>query len=205
LKLSETPPAIQSVRKGYIDARWTQLSDVSNAYGEESVKYLLLVNTAAMGAALAFVGAMPHLRPLLWPKVVLMLFAFGVAILGVFHAFRYHRIEWMFNRWRKDVQSYTDDQLTWNDLIDRDEKRRKRFGIVQATFPYFSLLSFYVGLTVGAFNFADIAPKSPGGSHDQAQSTATTATPAGAAARTEQGTAPDTGSIARPARKDSRP
>lgn len=67
MKRSETPAEIQQIRKDYINTRWTQLSESAGSYGEEAVKYLLIVNTAAMGAALGFVRAMPHLRPLMWP------------------------------------------------------------------------------------------------------------------------------------------
>src|SRR5687767_12070596 len=126
MKLSEAPPEIQAARRSYIHARWTQLSETSTSYGEEAVKYLLVVNTAAVGATLGFLGAMATLRPLLWPKIVLLLFVFGVGILGVYHAFRYHRIEWLFYTWRDAAQQFTSNLSEWNDLVDGDDRRTKK-------------------------------------------------------------------------------
>jgi hypothetical protein len=170
MKLSETPEDLKAVRRTYIETRWSQLSDVSNSYGEEAVKYLLVVNTAAMGATLAFFGAMAHLRPLLWPKAVLLVFAFGVAILGMYHALRYHRIDWIFRGWRDGVKSYFANEIEWNELVDADEARTKRFAVLQVAIAYLSLFSFFIGLAIAGINFADVAPQ-PRSTNDRAQTT----------------------------------
>ena len=171
MKRSETPADVQTIRASYIRERWTQLSAVANSYGEEGVKYLLVVNTAAMGATLGFFGAMPHLRPLLWPKIVLLLFAFGVAILGLYHSFRYHRIEWIFAEWRAATLKYGEDAIEWNDLIDGDLARSKTLAWIQGALAYASLLSFYAGLLIAAVHFGEISPPSPllGGKDDRPQ------------------------------------
>ena len=168
MKRSETPAEIQQIRKDYINTRWTQLSDSAGSYGEEAVKYLLIVNTAAMGATLGFVGAMPHLRPLMWPKLVLLIFAFGVAILGVYHAVRYHRTEWLFRKWRAATMDYAGDVLEWNDLIDGDQVRSKKLTVLQGLLAYLSLISFYAGLVIAAIHFVDIS-QPPGGKDVRSQ------------------------------------
>ena len=162
MKRSETPVELQQIRKDYINTRWTQLSDSAGSYGEEAVKYLLIVNTAAMGATLGFVGAMPHLRPLLWPKIVLLIFAFGVAILGVYHSVRYHRTEWLFRKWRAATMEYAGDVIEWNDLIDGDQARSKMLTWLQGLLAYLLLLSFYSGLVIAAIHFVDVS-QPPGG------------------------------------------
>lgn len=157
MKFSETPDDLKSIRKGYIDARWRQLSEAASTHGEEAIKYLLIVNVAALGAALGFLGAMPHLRPLDWPRWILVCFALGVAILGAYHAVRYHRTEWLFRNWRAESNKYGSNDLHWNDLIDADIARTKWLVWLQALLAYVSLFSFYAGLGIAIWNFDQVA------------------------------------------------
>ena len=182
MKLSETPETVRRLRQDYITSRWTQLSESTQSYGEEAIKYLLVVNTAAMGATLGFFGAMAHLRPLLWPKIALLLFAFGVAILGFYHPIRYHRIDWIFRSWRRDVKRYSADEIDWNTLIDDDEKRTRKLGWLQILCAYLSLFAFFAGVIVAAANFQDVAVPS-GGKDDRPQATNNAASPEAAGAK----------------------
>lgn len=157
VKFSETPDELKAVRKGYIDARWKQLSEADEAYGEGAIRYLLVVNVAALGAALGFLGAMPHLRALDWPRWILGMFASGIVILGLYHAVRYHRTEWLFRSWRADVGKYVSNVLDWNDLRDSDEKRTTRLGWLQIVLAYLALFAFYGGLAIAVWNFDQVA------------------------------------------------
>lgn len=158
MKRSETPKDLRELRQGYIQTRWGQLCDLETSWTEEAIKYLLIVNTGAMAASLGFIGTMSHLRGELWPKAALSLFAVGVVIIGFYHAVRYHRVNWLFKRWRADVAAYSADALEWNELLDRDEKRIIRWVRPLLLLAYTSFGCFLIGLTVAAFNFSEITP-----------------------------------------------
>ncbi|OGA55349.1 MAG: hypothetical protein A3F74_12545 [Betaproteobacteria bacterium RIFCSPLOWO2_12_FULL_62_58] len=161
MKRSETPPDSLAVRKAYIDLRWKQLSDLSINWGDEAIKYLLFVNAGAMAGALSFIGAMPHIRQSQWPLTALLLFALGVVIVGIYHAVRYHRTEWLFRRWRQSVDAYSSDQLDWNDLADGDAARSKKWNWPLLVLAYASLLCFFSGLLIAAQNFHEITNAPP--------------------------------------------
>ncbi|MEN3352814.1 MAG: hypothetical protein V7640_972 [Betaproteobacteria bacterium] len=156
MKRSEIAPERLQAQHDYIETRWTQLSDLSTKWGDEAVKYLLLVNSGAIAATLSFIGAMPHIRPLAWPKMVLLLFAVGVVAVGFYHAVRYHRIEWLFTSWRESVARYASEEVGWDDLVAGDEKRTKKATWPLVALAYSALLCFLSGLVIAGFNFQDI-------------------------------------------------
>lgn len=175
LKKSETPEDQRAKRQTYIQTRWGQLSDLSTNWADEAIKYLLIVNTGAMAASLGFIGTMAHLRSAQWPKVALSLFAAGVVLVGVYHAVRYHRVEWLFKGWRNDVASYSDDKLNWNELLNQDEARVKQWSAPLYVLAYTSFLCFLFGLVVTANNFSDITtPTERSSAHESPQKPDTT-------------------------------
>jgi hypothetical protein len=132
----------------------------------------------------------------------LALFAFGVAILGIYHAFRINRTDWVFRKWREDANNYTSNQILWNELLDADNARSKRLVWLQALLAYLSLISFYVGLGIAIFHFDGIATP-PGGKNEQQAITAP-AQPAATKAATPR-TKDNSGQGAAVSRKDSHP
>lgn len=161
MKRSETPAESLAVRKAYIDLRWKQLSELSISWGDEAIKYLLFVNAGAMAGALSFIGAMPQIRQSQWPQTALSLFVLGVVLVGIYHAVRYHRTEWLFRGWRESVAAYSSDQLDWNDLLDGDAARSKKGNGPLLVLAYASLLCFMSGLLIAALNFHEITNALP--------------------------------------------
>lgn len=156
MKRSEAPTEKRAERDDYIAKRWAQLSDVTMHAAEESIKYLLFVNAGAMAGALSFIGAMPHIRSSTWPVAALFLFAIGVVFVGLALAVRYHRTAWMFKRWREDADQYRGDLLDWNDLLDRDAPRWRKWAWPLVLLPYLSFACFLGGLAIAALNFHEI-------------------------------------------------
>lgn len=161
MKRSETPDSLQTARQQYIQARWTQLSDLSINWGDEAIKFLLFVNAGAMAGSLSFIGAMAHIRHAAWPKIALMLFVAGVVLVGVYHALRYHRTERLFRYWRRDTEEYNSDKLEWNDLLDRDEARSNKLTWPLVFLAYASFGCFLTGLLIAGLNFHEITSAPP--------------------------------------------
>lgn len=87
---------------------------------------------------------------------MLSLFALSVVLVGIYHAVRYHRTEWLFRRWRESVEGYSSDQLERNDLLDGDAKRINKGNLPLLALAYASLRCFLLGLLIAAFNFHEI-------------------------------------------------
>jgi hypothetical protein len=180
MKRSETPKDLLDARNDYIKARWGQLCEMGNAVSEEAIKYLLFVNAAGLAGTLGFIGAMSQLRTALWPRLALLSFALGVVVLGIYHAVRYHRTEWLFKGWRDDVRRYNSDSLEWNDVLDADDARVSRWwGTALTVLAYVSFAGFATGMGTAASNFNDIAVSKPQGeSYERARSTEAATAPA---------------------------
>jgi hypothetical protein len=150
----------QEERKLYIASRWTQLSDACATWDEEALKYLLAVNTAGLAGTLSFLGAMPPLRALDWPKTVLGFFAAGLMLVGAYHLVRHHRTRALFWLWRRGVDEYNRDH-DWNRLRDGDVDRSRLLTWPLEVIFHGSMLSFFAAVFVVAVHIGDItqAPK----------------------------------------------
>ncbi len=178
MKWSQTPPTLQIERKQYIDTRWKQYSDVADTWGEEAVKFLLVINAGAMAAALSFFGAMGNLRALLWPKVALSFFVGGLVFLGLYHFSRNIRIWLMFKGWRQDVHNYIgQDAIVWNELLQQDELRARKADKFILGLAVSSFVCFLSGLAVAAINFSDVAQYISQGTEDERKKEPASTTP----------------------------
>jgi hypothetical protein len=178
MKWSKTPQDKKAERKKWIDERWTQFSDTAESWNEEGIKYLLAANAGAMAAALGLLGAMPHLREVLWPRVSLLFFALGLLAIGIYHLARFIQVTLLFWGWRNDVKKYlNEDSLTWNELTNNDEVRSKFGNVGVLLFAGLSFAFLIIGLIVATANFADITKlPTKGGTNERTKdSTSTTA------------------------------
>lgn len=156
MKLSETPLEQREGHIAYVGKRWSQLSELEIASGTEAIKYLLLVNSGAAVAVLAFLGTSAEVRALMWPKVMLGTFVLGVVFIGFYQSVRYHRIANIYNGWREGVDSYYNDKLDWENTIREDKARSDAYMIPQVLLAYVSFTCFLVGVIVGMCNFLDL-------------------------------------------------
>jgi hypothetical protein len=153
---SQIPQTDRDRLNDYISERWTQLSDSSGAFTDEGIKFLLAVNGAGVAGALSFIGTMSQLRGLLWPKVVLALFATGLAFLALFHLARHHRTAWLFKCWRDKVQAFKKDEFTWQELYQGDLDRSVQFTWPLDLSSHGSLVCFLAAVLIAGANFGDI-------------------------------------------------
>ena len=147
--MQQETPEQRAHRIEYINQRWKQLYELEKEWAEKAVKYLLATNSGGAVAVLSFLGASAKARSLTGPAVALSLFLLGVVLVGVFHAYQYHRMSNLFLGWKKDSENYFAYKINWDLLTEEDEKRTKPSRFAYAL-CYGAFLSFIVGCICGA-------------------------------------------------------
>lgn len=148
MKLSETPENLKNSRDRYIDQRWKQLYELSSESSEKAISYLIITNSGGAIAILSFLGASEELRQIIEPKIALLFFVSGVILVGILRAILFHRLEMLFEKWRDDVLQYMKNSISWENIIQNDEKRT---GINpwEYLFGYGALICFIFGCIFG--------------------------------------------------------
>jgi hypothetical protein len=172
MKYSDDTEDHRKANIGYANERWRQLYGLQNDWGTEGIKYLLLVNSGATVAMLAFLGSVPEARKLGWPIAMLGFFALGVVLIGVLHSLRHYHILQLFRKWRESVNEYYTDQKDWSEVINADVARSARFDWALVV-AYASFSCFIIGIIIGMFNFSTLTS---GDSHGRQETSSTTST-----------------------------
>ena len=146
---SQENQELKSHRIEYINRRWSQLCALEKEWAERATKYLLATNSGGAVAVLSFLGASAKARSLTGPAIALVLFLLGVVLVGIFNAYQYHRISNLFYGWKKDSENYFANKISWDLLIEEDEKRTKPSRLAYCL-CYGAFLSFIVGCICGA-------------------------------------------------------
>lgn len=133
----------------YIDRRWQQLYELEKGWAEKAVKYLLLTNSGGAIATLGFLGTSDQIRHSLALKLALLFFAFGVLLVGIFTAMMFHKMAQVLTRYTKSVKDFYTDKISWEYLIEENEKMVQR-GWRNYIVPYLSFLCFILGVGAGA-------------------------------------------------------
>jgi len=152
MKYSETPPQVAQSRISYINERWGQLNSLSKEYSDHAIRFLFLTNAGGSAAVLSFLGASESVRELLGPKVSLALFILGLITTGILNARLVHRIEFIYGEWRKNVSSYYEDKVTWEELTERDASISYN-NTKEFFFGYVAFGCFILGSLVGIGQF----------------------------------------------------
>lgn len=145
---SRTEPAQQKVQAEYIDKRWRQLYELEFGRADAVISYLMLANSGGAVATLSFMGAMHTVSPIPGAPAMLAVFILGFTLVGVLRAVQYHRMAWLFSRWRADVTETFGDGLSFAELIERDEKRAKEMPIAHAI-GWLAFVCFIAGAVIG--------------------------------------------------------
>ena len=135
-------------RGKYISERWEQLYNVSVKASHDAIQFLFLINAGGSVAVLGFMGASDAARRACETKTALIFFALGIIFVGIFHAINVHRLEYIFNQWRKNVSLYHNNEESYSKLTSEDEKRSCSI-FLEYLFPYLSGIAFVVGLIFG--------------------------------------------------------
>ena len=159
MKYSEDTEEGRQKKLDYVNKRWQQLYGLQMEYGTEGIKYLLFVNSGAAAAVLAFHGTVASVRGMLWPKLMLGSFAFGVVLIGVVHILRHWHARRTFKQWRDSVDNdYYSDKKGWAEVIkeDADNSARAEKFDFSLWLAYASFGCFVFGIVIGMFNFYKI-------------------------------------------------
>lgn len=171
MKYSEDTDEHRKANIDYVNKRWEQLYGLGMDFSSEGIKYLLLVNSGAAVAVLAFHGSVAAVRDMVWPKVMLGFFVMGVIFVGLLHIARYIGISSLFKNWRNSINGYFTDVRDWSDVINDDVDRSKKFDKV-VYLAYASFACFVFGAVIGMFSFSNLTS---GKNHVGKEAIATTA------------------------------
>jgi hypothetical protein len=135
----------------HISQRWEQLYELEKEWGERALRYLLLTNSGGAIATLSFLGAAPGAIGMHGAKVALLLFLFGVFLVGVATAKTFHHTSGIFERWKAGLDNYYLDKITWEHLQDED-RRRSVPDVWDYLIPYASFACFFGGCIAGGWS-----------------------------------------------------
>lgn len=173
MKYSDDTDENRKTNIEYINKRWEQLYGLDLDFGGEGIKYLLYVNAGAAVAVLAFHGSVASVRDMVWPKVMLGFFVFGVILIGVLHIARHWAVTSLFAKWQKSVDDYFSDSKGWSEIMSDDRERSKKSLWVAEIAYVCSFCCFVVGAVIGMFNFSTLTS---GENHVGKEAVATTST-----------------------------
>jgi hypothetical protein len=131
---------VRQFRFGYINARLSQLNQLTKEWGDKAINYVMLTNAGGAVAVLSFMGGSGKVREMAGPIIALGCFSLGVIVTGILIAKQLHRFEGFYKGYKKDSEQYLADQIEeWNTVVEQDEKRiQASFGTtVGATSPSF--------------------------------------------------------------------
>ena len=148
---SKQEPAVRQNRINSINVRWGQLYELEKEWGERALRYLMLTNSGGAIATLSFLGASSEAINATGAKVALFLFVFGVFLVGVSTARTFHHMSGLFKAWKKDVDHYFSDKITWDHLQKQDEARTVD-DFWDYAIPYISFGCFIGGTISGALS-----------------------------------------------------
>jgi len=161
-KFSEVDPTLRQSIIDQINQRWRQLYELEKEWGEKAWKYLFLTNSGGAIAMLSFLSAYKESTHIILLKLALVIFVFGVFLIGIGIARHYHYLASLFLSYKEDANNFLIDKTSWEVLTERDAKRTK--ATCWSTFwnnfwPYFSFTCFIVGSLLGGM--ALLSPASP--------------------------------------------
>lgn len=142
---TQFPPQLA---RDYHEQRWRQLNNLIIAHSEGALNYLLAVNGGAVAGMLAFIGAVSELRHSSTALWALVLFVVELVLAGLTRAYTLEVMKALQTGWNSDFRSYASQQITWDELLRRDEARVRRGERWGPVLGYGSFVMFFVGLGV---------------------------------------------------------
>ncbi len=148
--MPESESRLTEQQASYVSERSEQLYTVLTDAANAAVNFLFLVNSGGAVATLTFLGRAESVRAMLTPKLALSCFVAGLVFVGVLRAFRVHDYQRAFDAWHKDYGKFLSGQLTWTQLIGREEARSGT-SAWEYIFGYASFISILAGAAEGAY------------------------------------------------------
>ena len=117
-------------------------------WADKAINFLFLTNSGRAIAMLGFIGAKQQLNSLVvWGLGIMLL---GLIFVGVLVARVYHQMTGLFNAWRKDVNEYFFDRISWEKLHE-DDNYRSKDSILDLCLGYGSFICFIIGIALGVW------------------------------------------------------
>jgi hypothetical protein len=162
MKWNEVEPsareAVRSQLLGHFEVLRTNLTNA----GTQAMSYLLLINSGAAVALMAFMGTSARVRSLTSAWWSLGAFVLGVVLVGVAHAFSYHVQLIYFRTWAEGINSVFRKNKDIDDLHKSLEPTEKKFGSFPTVAAYAAFLSFMVGAVIAGSHFSAFAADASG-------------------------------------------
>lgn len=148
---TSVPKEILEARNSAISTRWKELSEFYLKYSDEMIKYLLYVNAGGAATSIGFMGASEVIRGSVCLRISLLCFALGLTFVGILRAILVHKIEYLFDNWRKDTEKYWNNRMAYTELSENDDKRSESDSYAFIV-GYISGGLFILGLIFGAIS-----------------------------------------------------
>ena len=137
------------VQRQYIDhinQRSWQLYHLEKEWSDKAVNFLFLTNSGGAIAMLSFIGTKQQVNDLVvWGLGIMLM---GLILVDILIACVYHQMTSLFNAWRRDVNEYFLDKISWEKLQE-DDNRRSNDPIFNLCLGYSSLSCFIFGIALG--------------------------------------------------------
>ena len=150
MKFTQMTQATQQNAIDAVNRRWGQLHKLEEDWGERVYKYLLLTNSGGAVALLSFLGT-GKAPEIVWAKIALASFIFGLIVVGMALARIYHRMEWLYKNYRNDSARFFIDEIERDELNRLDDGRSRKQSIWAYLLPYTCFSSFIFGCVTGAY------------------------------------------------------
>lgn len=149
---TDQPPEVRKIYIDLVNQRWGQLHALEKEWFERAIQYLFLLNSGGAIATLSFLGASKiPFASATGVKVSLGSFILGIVLVGLSVAKSYYRMAGLFRHYRKNVNLYFKDQISWEYLTDKDEKRSEARWL-DHLLPWLSFGCFIIGCGLGSFS-----------------------------------------------------
>ena len=147
-KFSAVTPAEREEVRTYVSARWSQLFGAARDARKDAAKFIAAINTGGAAAILTVLagtfkdGSPSSTQPVTALKLSLLFFVLGVMACSLSHATANARLSGLFQAWRKGVESYYGDEITFDQLTKQDIQRAQQFDY--AVFMIWMALGFFL-------------------------------------------------------------
>lgn len=146
MKLNEiTDPSAHTSKVNYVSEVWEGWRDSRLQTLNRITNYLFVLNSGALLAALTYVAAKPAndgIQTSIWLFAVGILFSIAHATLD------YYLTESSFAAYRKDVNKLYENNLDWEQFVERNENRPPLDWLMH-TFGWLGGAAFFSGLVLG--------------------------------------------------------
>jgi hypothetical protein len=145
-KLNEiTDESERKSKLDFVDECWANWREGRQSTLSRITNYLFTLNAGALLAALAYVAAKPSNADI---QLSIWLFSAGTLCSVMHAAFDYYMCEGYFSAYRKDVKRLYDNQIDWDDFVERNESRNKYDWLLHII-SWGGAILFFVALVIG--------------------------------------------------------